>query len=430
MATNFMKTALKAAVVAGLGASSFGAQAALQAVPGEAQLVPLVFHNVQSRNYTPAAWDTWDTAIRIEVPNSLGKDTVIQITAANSTPTSKPAVESIGQPATKDGIVKLHWYFLDMSSNHVIDGTVGLTLDDEGLWLASNYIPGNTTGYVVIVNDSAVNGGPATDAFFADAFLVNDGAGDAGEVDALPATVSIPTYAMDDGVDTTTYPTPFNNVIESQQFTTAPKFPVASPIHSGIRTGASAFQGNIRLFDLALADRGLFDNILVVWNDRNGMTQQAVEFNDDEQSCSTTISLPQQLNIVYVPAGYPGANSNSYFRYRHNNTLSGSSTGIAFVDSYKTSGANKDYTPVNFLCQTYASSGRHGLDSGFLKIYANEVPQKEAPTVNNGAYAAAAAFTIPVFNPPRTGTPGGQFSGTTLTINTVLAKDRGFFDAK
>ena len=414
MATNFMKTALQAAVVAGLAASSFGAHAALQAVPGEAQLVPLVYHNMPSKNYSPMASDIWDTAIRLEVPNSLGKDTVIQITSLSSTPTSTPAIESKGQPTDSNGKVALHWYFLDMSSNHVIDGSVSATLDDVAEWWASDFIPANYTGYVVLVNESAVNGGAAKDAFFADAFMVNEGVGLPGVLDGLPNVVSIPTYAMDDGVDTTTYPTPFNNVIESQLFTTAPKFPVASPVHSGIRTNSSVYTNNIRLFDLALADRAYFDNILVVWNDRNGMTQQASEYDDDEHSCSTTISLPQQLNLLYVPAGFPGA-------WPSNRTFGNKSvTGIPFVDAYKTSGANSSYNPITFLCQTYAGEHHHHLDGGFLKIYANEVATPTGATVP-GAYASAAAFTIPVFN-------GNVLGTTAFTVNTILAKDRGFFD--
>lgn len=419
MATNFMKTSLQAAVVAGLAAGSFGAQAALQSVPGEAQLVPMVYQNLSSVGPTV---EYWDTVVRVEMPNSLGKDTVIQITAPQTTPTSTPSIESIGQATTPRagaanvGEVKLHWYFLDESSNHVINGNFAPTLDDLWTWDAAANIPANKTGYLVIVNESATNGGKANDAFFADAILLHRNAA----FDRVARATSIPTYAMADGVDVTTYPTPSNNVIESQLFTTAPKFPVASPIHSGIRTGAAGIANNIRLFDMALADREYFDNLLVVWNDRNGLTQTAVEFDEDEHGCSTTINLPQQLNILYVPS----------FNHINAQATPTIPARLAFVDNYSTSGAATGFNPYTALCQNIAENSEDhtndGLydDSGFLKIYVNEIPQTAAPLVTYGAYASLAAFTLPVWDdtdPDVTHVVG---------LNAILAKDRGFFDAR
>ena len=383
MNTNFKKLAIAAATTAAM-AGSMSAQAIITGIPGEANLIPLFYFcdTTISNTCNDALGGSKNTVVRVTVPRSVGGDTTISFVTPNQTPQT---VESVANKAldtvvtTIAGAVlnstlessNLHWFFLDEQSRHRVNGLVPVSADylthiDAQDLLGNAY--NNFSGYLVLTTQSASLGTKAADfAFAADAFLTV-----AGPI-TVPSALSIPVLAMSDGVDTTTYPTLTNNVIEKQNPATPLTFPVVSPLVTGTRTGVVG--GNpLRVLDLPLAERGDFDNIVVFWNDRNGAVTQALAFDNIELNCSTNVTLPQQLNI---------------FRARN---VDGATLGsIALVDNYAASGAVTGFSTPNLpLC----NNGINADEEGFVKLF---ITAPAAPTGATGAYASAVSFTLPVF---------------------------------
>ena len=385
MNTNFKKLAIAAATTAAM-AGSMSAQAIITGIPGEANLIPLFYFcdNNISSSCTDALGGSKNTVVRITVPRSVGGDTTISFVTPNQTPQT---VESVANKAldtvvtTIGGAVlnstldssNLHWFFLDEQSRHRVNGVIPVSADylthiDAQDLLGSAY--NNFSGYLVLTTQTASLGTKAADfAFAADAFLT------VATPVTVPSALSIPVLPMSDGVDTTTYPTLTNNVIEKQNSATPLTFPVVSPLVTGTRTGVVG--GNpIRVLDLPLAERGDFDNIIVFWNDRNGAVTQALAYDDIELNCSTNVTIPQQLNI---------------FRSTDTDTRNTALGTIAMVDNYAASGAVTGFTTPNLpLC----NNGINADDEGFVKLF---ITAPAAPTGATGAYASAVSFTLPVF---------------------------------
>ena len=390
MKTTFNKLALAIGATAA-AAASMNAQAIITSIPGEANLVPVFYYSTASDAFGAGLKDT---VVKLTTPRSVGGDTVISFFTPNLTPAT---VESAANPVLSTTIAayiggvainvlptsQVHWFFLDEQSNHVVNGTIPVSADDvtiiDALGLLDGHDPtgpyNGRVGYLVLTTQTASNGTAKADfAFAADAYISVSGA------TTVPSAITIPTLPMSDGVDTTTYPTTTNNVIEKLTTSSSTLFPIASPLYSGTRTGVVG--GNpIRVLDIPLSDRGDNDSVIVFWNDRNGLTTQALAYDDIEQNCSTNLTLPQQLNI-----------------FRHGNHAAGS---IALVDNYVRSGAKTSspaFSPVLPLCS--AGLDREDFDSelteGFVKLF---ITAPTAPTGATGAYASAVSFTIPVSSP-------------------------------
>jgi hypothetical protein len=308
----------------------------------------------------------------------------------------------------------------------VINGDFPVTPDDVQMITARSLLQGKfegQAGYLVLQTKTSftqpMKG--ADFAFAADAWLTTPGT-------VTPSAVNIPTLPLADGPDVTEYPTTFNNII-SRAATGAPtRYPVVSPIISGIRTGAvpTMLPSNTEfsVIDLSLANRGpgagadlkfgsAYENILIVWNDRNGINAFAQEFDEDEVNCSTNISLPYQLNIVNVntlPGGVgPLAGHDQYAIW--NKTPFGLPPGTPGLGS--TEGCmTENYAPV--------PTGGRKSDWGFMRLTL-ESPVNPDPTSTAGAFSSAVGFTIP--------RKPAAVTGQAPQVPMLLGIERGFFGA-
>jgi hypothetical protein len=118
----------------------------------------------------------------------------------------------------------------------------------------------------------------------------------------------IPVLPMSDGADTTgvTIPTTVNNVIHSSNGAIV----AASPLSSGMRTNRSNGNGlaDYTLFDLTMSNRFL-PTLHVIWVDENiGQANTAYVYNDQEQDCSMTLPIANELNVYWtsIPTLFPG----------------------------------------------------------------------------------------------------------------------------
>jgi len=309
MKTTLKKLALAAGTTAAL-AGSMSANAILQGLPGEAQLIPLAYSTGllavdASLNFQPV-----DTVVRFVTARSVGGDTLIQFTAphvqqGNPLATQPNGVESLPSPgwgAAGTTANAIHWILLDTRSQHLDNASIPVTADDVAVFSLSSRVPGlgggPVLGYLVAVTEAAYNGtANANFAFFADAFLT------IGPVAAPVAVVTIPTLALADGADTLGgTPSVFNEV---QELGLQPNVN-ASPIAAGIRTSGSL---PWRVVDLTLNRNDLTTNgtLTVVWNDRNLFENiltppSAFQFpfeiyGDNENHYSRAVRVPNELNI-------------------------------------------------------------------------------------------------------------------------------------
>lgn len=487
MKTNFKKLASTAAVAAGLAAGSMSAQAVVQAVPANAQLIPFWYH--LSYGVGPNRDVHTDTIAKITVPKSVGLDQVIGYLNPTTSPTGPN--ESVGDTDLSPVILNdtvllpggnnnqplsntapffqgdaidanlypnsfIHWWFLDVYSQHVVNGRFPVSQDDVILIDAANMgttgavptgnifngvtaIPNNVPGYLILANESARNGGAPLFGFTADAWVANIGGlhdADGPRFNGFPSAVNIPVMGMADGVDSTSYPTPLNQVIENQAFTTGRYYPVASPLTSAIRTGVTgpAVSGrNLKVIEIPLADRAQFDNFVFVWNDRNLGKDgwiQAEEVDQDENVCSYTLSLPQQLNVAWVPANNAGHIGISDGPAAATADWYKPAVAPAFIDGYSSVGAKpfSAFAPNN-PDAGYAWGCQTNSRDGYFKLY--WTPPAVPVGAPAGAYSSMVAFTIPQLTFPINKSHMNLFPGQLSTERpTALGIDRGFFEGR
>lgn len=353
MKTNFKKLAILAGATAAMAAGSMSAQAVITSVPAPAQLVPLFYFNSTAGV---------DTAVKIIVPKSVGADTVINllagaIPASTSWSTTTSALSSGN---------KIHYFVMNYQSKEVIDGPISVTGDDEAYIEAGDFsgLSSGTPYYLILANESAYLGGAPTFQFNADAWIENDAAtGTTG----LPATVYIPVLGLADTADTTTFPTPLNNVIEN--FPTSAGGPIASPVHTAIRTSSTTPGLIYRVVDVPVHDTNTHSNTLIAWADKNatssvvnGLSGKLYAVDRDEVTASLgTYSFPNQLNIVKL--GYTGTNP------------------LGITDSY-----------ANVSSISNISTATKG---GFLKLVGDSTAAASATGLAAGAYSSVVLFSIP-----------------------------------
>lgn len=328
MKTNFKKLALAAGITAAMGGLSLPAHAIFVGDPGEAALIPYVTSVATSPgNYL-------NTVVKITVPKSVGNDIITNFyTAPNSSPTngiwSTPGPEAPGDAdlvaggtgscagGASPGFSCIHWYYMSEKSVKITDGNFPVSQDDVAVfdWGAvSGGAYEGRLGYLLFVTERANTGAAANFSFTADAWLVM------GQSAQANTKVSIPALPLADGPDTTERPTITNNVIEIGP--NGGLSLIASPLVSGNRTIWADGKSNTYVFDLPLANNyntaGLNAGTLaIVWNDRNAgelslvngkfvagpwATIPAYRYNNNESKCSGVISLPDQLNQVWIPA--------------------------------------------------------------------------------------------------------------------------------
>jgi len=432
MKTNFKKLASSAAVTAALAAGSMSAHAVITSVPGEAFLVPFAVANTVD-TLTPG-YGQVDTVVRLFAPASVGIDTVFNYTAPHTAPTNAGAAELPDVADLADDTANIHWYFLNEKSEHIIDGKLPVTPDDVdvfdwGTIVEQNPVLANQVGYLVFVTNKGAIGQDANFSFFADAYFVVDannsfqGEGNTQLAGDLYNSVNIPALPMADGADNgATLPTLDNNVIEpfSQEIN-------ASPLVSGIRTSIVDGKAEYTIVDLELANGadnpfGEFvqsmSSLLVVWNDRNAVNWAGVGvdvFDAHEQSCSWRLSLPKELNLVWVPIGGP-----------QGTLVDNPSYSVpGFVTAKATTGSDTTAQgTVNGLCTPAAYAGPDSfvgnrLNGGFVKM---RLPEPKASASAPESASASAAFTINF---------AGEYAGPTFlqgfATETVLGHDLGKF---
>ena len=399
MKTNFKKLAILAGTTAAMAAGSMSAHAVITAVPAPAQLIPLFYYN----NYL--ASNAVATTVRVTVPKSVGADTVINLLGA-------PIASSTTWNSTFAGVTttsKIHYYVMNANSKEVYDGSKSVTPDGETYFEADDstfrsVMNAGQPYYLILTNDSAVLGGTPTFQFAAEAWIEFDGATAGGA--GLPATTSIPVLPLADTADTTTYPTPTNNVIEN--FTYAQGGPVAAPIHSGIRTSSTTSGLLYRVVDVPVFDPTTHNNTLVAWASSNASGTPAggnglsgklysVDGSEVQQSLGV-FSFPNQLNIVKITGTTPFANS------------------LGITDGYSQSITSGTAGTTGCSAAAVAAVTCTASASGFMKLVIDAVALPAASsTLAPGAYSAVILFNVP------TGLSSGDEDASAVAIDT------GFF---
>lgn len=325
MKTNFKKMALVAGVSAAMAGGSMSAHAVIQAISAPAQLVPFV-----------ATYDEAVTTFRIEVPASVGVDTVINLFGGPNTDDQSKSPAGLatsvpGNALAAPDTTKIHWIYLDRNSNEIRNGKFPVSANDvvEFDTTAVPYEGGTLrmpegVGYFLFVNETAYEGGAPVFSFNADAYIAWE-----ADNDPIPEWISnIPTYPLTDAADDSAAaegaitPTLLNNVVERRNPNSpaASPFgdgPIASPIISGIRTGASDANGKsvgFRVIDFPVTNQ--FADLYVVWSDRNAsfdfvegedvpaLSGNTLIFDCNEAPLSgPTLSFEDQLNFLVVRAG-------------------------------------------------------------------------------------------------------------------------------
>jgi hypothetical protein len=414
MNVKFKKLAMQAGITAALAGASLSAHAVITAVPAPAQLIPLFMHT-----------DTLDTEVRVIAPRAVGADTVIDLLGGESvgTQASWNGTQTGLSTSSTSTTSLIHWFFMDKNSNEIVNSNFRVTPDDEvyfsaaslcngvagpaascgGTNTAQSLIPPNTPGYLIMVNESAYLGGAPTFSFSAEAWVANEGT----PTNGLASAIVIPVLGMADTADTTTYPTPSNNVIENYAPAGAGG-PIASPIHTGMRTSATLQGANYRVFDIPMYPvvANGYGNMIVAWADRNyaaaianppspeiknGLSGRLFTVNNQEvQTSNGRLTLPNQLNIV--PAVPP-----------------------AYISQLG------PYVPLYTSVLSNATFSALG-NGGFLKFVVDTV-DLPVDWTDQGAYSSVVIFNVPV-----------SLSGTAVDTgyaddNAELAIDTGFFSA-
>lgn len=423
MKINFKKLAMTAGVTAAMAAGSMSAHAVITAVPAPAQLVPLFYYNQIG---TRGNEQVWDTMVRVTVPKAVGADSVIALLAGQRNYIDNIALDTSWntptgafKPIVTDGettlVNEIHWYWLDNTSREITNGVFGVTPDDT-VWLSARGVarsegganPGQA-GYLILANASADNGGAPQFSFAAEAWVENNGRAAA----AYPDAISIPVLGLEDDVDTTSYPTPTNNLI--QDFPASAGGPVASPIQTGIRTSSTYAPFKYRVVDLPILNTRHYNNTVVAWTDRNGASGNGLSGRlygigpNEEYGSLGSVSMPLQLNIVQL--GWKDSTNPPY----------GTSTlGLANTCS-GTCGARASSTQVAGLNNLGEAEA-----GGFLKFVIDEValPTPAAgATLADGAYSSMIMFNVPGL---ADGDHRGRFDDHSQ-VAPSMAIDTGFF---
>lgn len=251
------------------------AMASVEAVPGEAQLIPLFYYHTHD-----SLLGQVDTEVRITVPQSVGVDEVLSLTTphVDHPPFESdlnPVLNVAAAPGKSNLDSSINAFYINADGTIISNRTYAVSVDDVVLIKASDLMPNGRLGYMIITTKSGSAGKNANFAFSAEAWLVNrSAAGDAKN----PWAVRIPTFAMSDAADSPgdAWPTGDNNVVELFSATGNARGINAAPIISGIRTTAADSMTSLRVIDLALAEpaQGTDSALLVFWNEGKLAIQQ------------------------------------------------------------------------------------------------------------------------------------------------------------
>ncbi len=393
------------AVVSGVVAPA--TQAAIQGVPGEALLVPFVLYADGAQGNRSV-----NTYIALTAPAIIGQDTVFnQYTAPNTTGSGSYTMPAGTVTDTGDhnklGLT-YHWFFFDATSKHIINQEGILTPNDVDTidWadtaetLAGNTLLDGTPGYMVITTNAPVSATPpgsvaANFVMFGDATMHFNGV--TGEY------AYIPVMAMADGVDGDFANVPMlGDEVLYNAISGVPS--QVSPVVTGIRMNNGDQDGiDTVVFDMVIGGPiNATETLQVLWFDRNGSgTANVVIYDEEENSCSSSIDINMELNLVLIDAD---ANTSQ------NLTQPGPTGNI---------------TGVEVFCDPSFDNGNE--QEGFVLYSLAELGDTLLGAVDSGAVAfsivAGGSFGVP------TGVAmNGPWPGAPISINTALAHERGKID--
>jgi hypothetical protein len=397
MNTRFTKLALATSVAAGLAGVSQTSYAIVEAV-GEGLLIPLVVWE----DVAPAGQSAGDvnTIIDVTIPGAIGFEDVANIfTAPHTTPTNPGNTLFPPDEDLEDGN-QIHWYWFNNRSLHLLNRAVDVTADDmvQINWrTAAGGAFNGVAGYMVIGTETARSGAAADFDMFGDAHLV---------VATSPTplqnyTANIPVLPLTDGEDG-----PFNSPATSDdniKYNGSGVPRAVSPLISGMRTSFSDGElSDFTVFDLTLS-REPNATIHVVWLDQNQADPgdpyyvPVDVFDTEEFTCSSTISLPHELNVNWIGTAFaPLPPFNAAF------------PGIPGWLTNPETG-----TPNQQVCDPTT-----GIDAGFVRYQLPEYQDDGSLT----AEAAGVSFSIRI---DQVG-PGGA-TPNVVTLSTSLGHDRGMF---
>lgn len=314
MMVNFKKIGVAAAVASALGAAG-AAQAAIVGAPGDALLIPYVIAAETAKGVVT------NTLIGVTVadPNrsnptqfadrSVNPPTADTIGVGTVSPWNRK-FNSTGAAYCNDN-ASIHWYFFDIDSQEVADGTVPVTCEDF-VRLDWNFLvtgngtsaaPGfpsakNLPGYMVITDNKNGAGRDSGLILYGAAYQIRGNWATQAFVPAVP---------LIDRVDNTLG----DEVIRSGSF-----LGQVNPVTAGILlpTTANSAPGSLNTsrFDLRyVADTAAnsafpTSTTFVLWFPDTGYGVNVRErtnvlvYNAEEGNVSATVSIPHELNLVQV----------------------------------------------------------------------------------------------------------------------------------
>jgi hypothetical protein len=332
--SNFRKTVAASSIAAALVGLSGPANAIIEAMPGEALLVPLVLFDPGQPFIapTPGSVDPgtgvitpadpgqpfvpqMNTLVQVTVPAVVGFDTIPAFfTAPNSTPTNAGALPFPEEPALgAEGAFSagVHVFVFNEQSVEIDNFMLPTSPDDFIMINWGDRVVNNAPtlagqkGYMIITNEKSdpafyPNGwlSPAQFSMMGDAYLVWNPLANVGLPGVGLVDTKIPVLPMSDGANLPTdAPSTADNVIFDSDGTIV----TASPLTSGMRTNLSDGDlSDFTLFDLTMSNR-FAPTLHVIWVDENiGQSRTQFVYDDDEKQCSQPIPILNELQVYWT----------------------------------------------------------------------------------------------------------------------------------
>ena len=356
MLANFKKIGVAAAVATAIGASG-AAQAITLGEPGGALLVPHVLFD-----------------------STAGVNTMVGVTVGDSVPPGQfPTVQGTGSECSDGALKQLHWYFFSTKSVHLADGAVNISCNDFsrfdwGFVITNPSRPfpslDGVTGYLVLSSNNARSDSDFSSfTLYGSAYLIQ---GDWASEAYIPV---LPLRDAAGGVgDEVTYkggiPSDVNPLLAGMPL--AYEKGVAARFSLRYFVDPTPLNGNTR-FVLWFPDNS---------GDKHGdgsisRTAVAIDVYDaDEVAVSSTLSLPNELNVVDAN-GIDGTTNDP--------------TGHAIID---------------------LASGQPALDAGFVLFHLADTSNTKTGPENS---RAGVAFSL----------IGLGTSANSVQVQTDLAHERG-----
>lgn len=268
MLTKFKKFGVAAAVAAALGASG-AAQAVIQGEPGDALLIPYA------------------------ITTGLGKiNTMVGIISASPAQVAVdqfPTLTASAKTSTSCG-GKLHWYFFDINSVEIVDGTLPVTCEDfvpfDFAAITQNLPSASSKpGYLVIADNDATPTKASGKILYAAAYQIRGN---------WATQAYIPVIPMIDDVDTATR----DEVLHDGAF-----LKDVNPVTAGMALPVSADQSGLFSLRYYLGANPVGSTEFVLWFPENSdkrKVQSILVYDGNEVAFSAQTSIPNELNILEV----------------------------------------------------------------------------------------------------------------------------------